>query len=49
MNIYTTLAITIGSVVGGIIGAFALKKTSSNFIRWIFIAVLFTAGVRMVI
>lgn len=49
MNIYTTLAITIGSVVGGLIGAFALKKTSPNFIRWIFISVLFTAGVRMVI
>lgn len=49
INLYTTIAITIGSVVGGLFGAFVLKKTSSNLIRWIFIAVLFTAGVRMVI
>lgn len=48
-NLYSTLAITIGSVLGGLIGAFALKKASSGFIRWIFIAILFIAGVRMVI
>lgn len=49
MNIYATLAITLGSVAGGLFGAFALKKANSDFIRWIFIAILFTAGVRMVV
>ncbi len=49
INIWSLLAITLGSVSGGLFGAFALKKGNSNIIRWIFIAILFTAGVRMVI
>jgi len=31
MNIFNTLAVTIGSVIGGLIGAFALKKSNSKF------------------
>ena len=49
INFLATLAISIGSVGGGLLGAFALKKGNPNFIRWIFIAILFSAGVRMVI
>ncbi|MBE7074896.1 MAG: sulfite exporter TauE/SafE family protein [Clostridiales bacterium] len=49
MNIFNTLAVTIGSVIGGLIGAFALKKSNSKFIKWLFIAILFAAGVRMVV
>ena len=49
INITSTLSVTIGSVLGGLIGAFALKKFNSNFVRWIFIIILFSAGVRMVV
>lgn len=49
INTFSCLAVAIGSSLGGLVGAFALKKFNSNFIRWIFIAILFTAGVRMVI
>lgn len=49
INIWSTLTVALGSVVGGLFGAFALKKTNSNFIRWLFIVILFSAGVRMVV
>ena len=42
-------AVTAGSIVGGIIGAFALKKVKGAFVRWLFIVILFVAGVRMII
>ncbi|MBQ7885001.1 MAG: sulfite exporter TauE/SafE family protein [Clostridia bacterium] len=42
-------AVTAGSIIGGLIGAFALKKCKSSFVRWLFIVILFVAGVRMVI
>lgn len=49
INVWTTIAIVVGSIIGGLFGAFALKKSNSNFIRWLFIAILFLAGVRMVV
>ena len=49
INIWSTLTVALGSVVGGLFGAFALKKTNSNFIRWLFIVILLSAGVRMVV
>lgn len=49
INTLSSLAVAVGSVAGGLIGAFALKKFNNNVIRWIFIAILFTAGVRMVV
>ena len=41
--------ITIGVVLGGILGALTLKKLNSNLISWIFTGILFVAGVRMII
>lgn len=49
INIFNALTISVGSVLGGVIGAIALKKVNSNVIRWIFIVILFCAGVRMVV
>ena len=42
-------AVTAGSILGGLFGAFALKKCKGAFVRWLFIAILFIAGVRMII
>lgn len=42
-------AVTVGVILGGMIGAFALKKSSSSFVRWLFILVLYTVGVRMLV
>ncbi len=41
------LAVTVGVCVGGIIGALVLKKTNNKIIAYIFCAVMFIAGVRM--
>lgn len=49
INVWATIAIAVGSIIGGLFGAFALKKTNSDFIRWMFIVILFVAGVRMVV
>ncbi len=49
INVWATIAIAVGSTIGGLFGAFALKKTNSDFIRWMFIVILFVAGVRMVV
>lgn len=37
----------VGSVAGGIVGAFALTKCPKTIINYIFIALMFAAGVRM--
>lgn len=42
-------SVVLGVVGGGLIGAFFLKKFSGTVLRWIFIAVLFSAGVRMLL
>lgn len=41
--------VTVGSILGGLVGAFALKKCRGAFIRWMFIIILFVAGIRMII
>jgi len=48
-NISSTAFITLGVVVGGGLGAVLLKRFQSEFIRWIFIAIMFVAGVKMVV
>lgn len=37
----------IGTVAGGFLGAFSLSKFSSKAVNYIFIAIMFAAGVRM--
>ncbi len=49
INIYVLMAITAGVLIGGFIGAIFLKKLKGSIIRWIFISILFIAGIRMVI
>ena len=41
------LPVAIGVTVGGVIGAFALKKLSSKWVSVIFAVVMATAGVKM--
>ena len=37
----------VGSVAGGVVGAYALEKCPKAIINYIFIALMFAAGVRM--
>ena len=37
----------IGTVAGGFVGAYSLSKFSSSAVNYIFIAIMFAAGVRM--
>ena len=37
----------IGSVIGGIVGAFLLKKLSNNVLKYVFAVVVMAAGIRM--
>ena len=46
-NFASTLSVALGVLLGGFVGAIFLKKINSTVVRWIFIAVLFSAGVRM--
>ena len=46
-NISISTTVTCGVLVGGFIGAIFLKKFNSCVIKWIFIVILFSAGVRM--
>ena len=48
-NFAVTLSITFGVLIGGFFGAILLKKIKGSAIRWIFIIILFSAGVRMVV
>ncbi len=43
MVLYTTL----GSVVGGVVGAYLLKNLSNNILQYIFALVVMIAGIRM--
>lgn len=49
LNYLVVACITAGVIVGGLIGAIFLKRANVAVIRWIFIIVLFSAGIRMVI
>ena len=49
ININILIAITVGVLIGGVLGAIFLKKLKGSLIRWIFIFILFIAGIRMVI
>ena len=48
-NLFITLSVSAGVLLGGFLGAILLKRFNNAVIRWIFIAILFTAGVRMVV
>jgi len=41
--------ITAGVILGGLIGAYALKKCNEHIIRWLFVAILIAAGVKMIV
>ena len=43
-----TSSVVAGVLVGGFLGAVFLKKLNFVVVRWIFIVVLFVAGIRMV-
>ena len=48
-NINVVSFVTAGVLTGGFLGAILLKKLNCKVIRWIFIIVLFAAGVRMLV
>ena len=43
----SVLFVSIGSVIGGIVGAYLLKKLSNNVLQYVFALVVVAAGVRM--
>lgn len=43
------ILVTAGAIIGGILGAFALKKLNSKWIRGIFAVIILVAGIKMVI
>lgn len=43
------LYVSIGSVIGGIVGAYLLKKLSNNVLQYIFALVVIAAGIKMLI
>ena len=43
----TVLYVAIGSVVGGVLGAYLLKNLSNNVLQYIFAFVVMAAGIRM--
>ncbi len=43
------LNVAIGSVIGGIVGAYLLKKLSNNVLQYIFALVVIAAGIKMLI
>ncbi len=45
----TVLYVAIGSCLGGIIGAYLLKKLSNNVLQYVFAVVVLAAGIRMLI
>lgn len=48
-NYGVLLSVMAGVMLGGALGAILLKRFSGKIIRWIFIVILFLAGVRMII
>ena len=49
IDIFKLSIITLGVVLGGILGAFLLKKLNNNFIKIIFAIVMLLAGIKMVL
>ena len=49
IDFLSLLYISLGVTVGGIIGAFLLKKLNNKVIRVVFAVVMFAAGLKMVI
>lgn len=47
-NVKTTALVCLGVFLGGLLGAFFLKKFNVSVVRWIFIVVLFASGIRMI-
>ena len=43
----TVVLITVGSAVGGVIGALFLKKARSEIINYIFLSLMMIAGVKL--
>ena len=43
----TVLYVALGSVVGGVLGAYLLKNLSNNVLQYIFAFVVMAAGIRM--
>lgn len=44
-----TASVTVGVIAGGFIGALLLKNLKGTVVRWIFIVILFSAGIRMIL
>lgn len=49
LNERLAVSVVFGVLIGGFIGAIALKKVKGIFVRWLFIVILFVAGVRMMV
>ena len=49
INFILCASVTAGVLIGGLIGALLLKRFSGAVVRWIFIIILFSAGVRMLV
>ena len=49
VDLFTLIIITLGALVGGILGAFLLKKLNSKWVRVIFALLMLGAGIKMVI
>lgn len=48
-NFNITISVTSGVLIGGFLGAIFLKKLNPKVVRWIFILILFSAGIRMMV
>lgn len=48
-NYAVTFSIASGVIIGGFFGAILLKKINGSAVKWIFIVILFSAGIRMVV
>ena len=49
LNFFDVIFITLGAVVGGIVGALFLKKLNAKWVRIIFAILMLGAGIKMVI
>ena len=49
IEILSTSFISFGVIIGGILGALILKKINQKVVNWVFIAVLFTVGIKMIL
>ena len=47
-KLWVTVAVCAGVIVGGFIGSVFLKRLKGDIVRWIFIIVLFLAGIRLI-